>query len=97
MGYWKGATSKEYIKEDLSSFSKGMSKIMKKKFVFVNNTGGAYSDIVDVTSTVVGMDYNTVTAAAYMLDASFRETLYLQMNRMTTYGCLEGLSKRYKM
>ena len=63
MGRWKGATFKEYIREELASFSKGMSTSMKK-FVFFNIAGETYSDIVDVTSTVIGMEYDTVTAAA---------------------------------
>jgi len=34
MGRWKGDTFKEYISDQLSSFSKGMSKNMMKRFKF---------------------------------------------------------------
>ena len=64
MGRWKGATFKEYIREELVCFSKVMSTSMKRKFGFVTIAGGVYSDIVDVTSTVVTLIYNTQAAAA---------------------------------
>ena len=64
MGRWKGATFKEYIREELACFSEGMSKSMKRKFGFVNIAGGAYSDIIDVTETVMTMEYDSVAAAA---------------------------------
>ena len=32
MGRWRGATFKEYTREELSIYSEGMSKAMKKKF-----------------------------------------------------------------
>ena len=51
---------KEYIREELHVFSKGMSNDMKQHFRFVNISGGAYHDI---TNTVIAMDY-TVNAAA---------------------------------
>jgi hypothetical protein len=55
LGRWRGQTFKEYIKEQLCCFSRGMSRSMKKMFNFVNVEGGAY---YDVTDTVVGMAYN---------------------------------------
>ena len=58
MGRWKGATFKEYIREELVCFSKVMPTSMKRKFGFVTIAGGVYSDIVDVTSTVVTLKYN---------------------------------------
>ena len=47
MGRWWGATFKEYIREELACFSKGMSKSMKKKFDFVNVAGNAFNIITD--------------------------------------------------
>ena len=64
MGRWKGATFKEYIREELVCFSKGMSTSMKRKLGFVNIPGEVYSDIVDITSTVVTLEYNGQAAAA---------------------------------
>ena len=63
MGRWRGNTFKEYISEQLACFSAGMSRAMKRKFNFVNIAGGANSDIVDVTTTVMGMDYDPPAAA----------------------------------
>lgn len=59
LGRWRGETFKEYIREQLSDFSDGMSKSMQKRFGFVNVEGGAYCDI---TTTVVGMDYNVAVS-----------------------------------
>ena len=56
MGRWRGATFKEYIREELACYSEGMSKAMSKRFGFVNIAAGS---MVDVTSTAVGMDYNS--------------------------------------
>jgi hypothetical protein len=50
LGRWRGETFKEYIREQLSNFSEGMSKSMQKKFGLVNVEGGPY---YDVTNTVV--------------------------------------------
>lgn len=61
MGRWRGETFKEYVREQLHTFSEGMSRSMKKMFGFVNVEGGVYHDI---TSTVVAMAYNTNTSAA---------------------------------
>jgi hypothetical protein len=47
MGRWRGATFKEYIREELACFSEGMSKSMKKKFDFVNIAGNAFNTITD--------------------------------------------------
>lgn len=40
MGRWRGATFREYIREQLASYSEGMSKNMKRKFNFVNVAAG---------------------------------------------------------
>ena len=47
MGRWKGATFKEYIREELACFSTGMSTDMKRKFNFVNVAGNAFHDMTD--------------------------------------------------
>ena len=61
MGRWRGATFKEYIREELACFSKGMTRKMKQKFGFVNIAGGVYHDI---TPAVLEMPYETVFASA---------------------------------
>ena len=43
----QGATSKEYIREELACFTKGMSKSIKTKFDFVNIAGNAFNTIMD--------------------------------------------------
>ena len=59
MGQWRGATFKEYIREQLSNFLEGMSRKMKHKLNFVNVCAGANSDVVvDVTGTMVMTDYD---------------------------------------
>ena len=60
MGCWRGATFKEYIREELHSYSEGMSRSMKRKFYFVNTTAGAF---VDITDTVVVAAYGNAAAA----------------------------------
>jgi hypothetical protein len=47
MGIWKGATFKEYIREELACFATGMSMDMKRKFNFVSIAGNAFYDIMD--------------------------------------------------
>ena len=59
MGRWRGATFKEYIREEMHSYSIGMSTKMKHKFSFVNIAAGAF---VDITDTVVVMDYENAAA-----------------------------------
>ena len=61
MGRWRGETFKEYVREQLSVFSEGMSKSMSKKMGFVNIEGGMMRDI---TQTVIGMAYNAQVSAA---------------------------------
>ena len=53
----------QYIREEPSVFSEGMSKDMKRKFNFVNITGGTHSELVDVTRTAVFADYEGAAAA----------------------------------
>ncbi len=45
MGRWKGATFKEYIREELACYSVGMSSKMKQNFKFVNISGTAYNNV----------------------------------------------------
>ena len=60
MGRWRGETFKEYIREQLSNFSEGMTRKMKQKFNFVNVCAGANTDVpVDITSTMVVTDYDS--------------------------------------
>ncbi len=47
MGRWRSATFKEYITEQLSCFSSGMSRNMKTWFNFVNVEGGVYTDVTN--------------------------------------------------
>ena len=54
MGRWRGATFKEYIREQLARYSEGMTAKMKRNFKFVNVYGNAY---YDVTSTCVLSEY----------------------------------------
>jgi hypothetical protein len=44
----------EYIREELTCFSSGMSTSMKKRFGFMNIAGG---HLQDITNTVVNMEY----------------------------------------
>jgi hypothetical protein len=55
MGRWKGATFKEYIREELTCYLAGMSLEMKWNFKFVNISGNAYND---VTGRCLEEDYN---------------------------------------
>ncbi len=45
MGRWRGATFKEYIREELACYARGMSPDMKRKFNFVNIAGNAFTEI----------------------------------------------------
>ena len=47
MGRWRGATFKEYIRDELACFSVGMSKDMGRKFGFVNVAAGLLTDVTD--------------------------------------------------
>jgi len=53
MGRWRGATFKEYIREELAVYSENMSRDMRKKFGFVNIAGNAFHAIdVEAVGTV---------------------------------------------
>ena len=45
MGRWRGATFKEYIREELASFSTNMSRDMKRTFNFVIIAGNTFHDV----------------------------------------------------
>ena len=45
MGRWRSDTFKEYITEQLSAVTKGMSTSMRRRFNFVNVEGGVLRDI----------------------------------------------------
>ena len=45
MGCWHWATFKEYIREELPCYARGMSRDMKRKFHFVNIAGNAFMEI----------------------------------------------------
>ena len=47
MGRWRRDTFKEYISEQLNSFTKGMSTAMRQRFNFVNVEGGVPHDITN--------------------------------------------------
>ena len=54
----------ECIHKERACFSKGISKIMKQKFGFVNVAGGAYNDkMVDITSVALLTEYDPPAAA----------------------------------
>jgi hypothetical protein len=61
MGRWKGATFKEYIREELACYSVGMTTNMKRNFKFDNVSGNAYQDIM---TKCVEEDYNVNCAVA---------------------------------
>ena len=61
MGRWRSQTFKEYVREQLSDFSEGMSKSMKQMFNFVNVEGGVWHDI---TQTAINLPYSPPAANA---------------------------------
>ncbi len=63
MGRWRGATFKEYIRNELACFSSGMSCNMKQKFGFVNVSGNAFSDITDAC---INAEYSATLTVAVM-------------------------------
>jgi hypothetical protein len=52
LGRWRGETFKEYVREQLSNFSEGMSTSMQKTFGFVNVEGGVFHDVTDTLLTL---------------------------------------------
>jgi hypothetical protein len=52
LGRWRGETFKEYVREQLSNFSEGMSSSMQKTFGFVNVEEGVFHDVTDTLLTI---------------------------------------------
>ncbi len=63
IGRWRGATFKEYIRNELACFLTGMSWDMKTKFGLVNVSGNAFSNITDVC---INAEYSTPIAITVM-------------------------------
>ena len=61
MGRWQSDTFKEYISDQLSAFSEGMSTAMSTRFNFVNIEGGVWTDVTD---TILDHNNNNTTTAA---------------------------------
>ena len=61
MGRWRGATFKEYIREELSCYSQGMTRSMRRKFGFVNVAAGS---VVDITDAMVVSQYTANRSGA---------------------------------
>ena len=64
MGRWRSDTFKEYISDQLSTFSDGMSTDMKKTFNFVNIAGG---ELAKVTRAMLAPEYSSHASAVYMI------------------------------
>ncbi len=56
MRRWCGATFKEYIREELVCYARGMLQDMKCKFNFVNIMGNAFTEIPYDTLHVIEFD-----------------------------------------
>jgi hypothetical protein len=56
MGQWRGATFKEYIREELVCYARGMSRDMKQKFNFINVAGNAFTKLNNETLHVIEFD-----------------------------------------
>ena len=56
MGRWRGATFKEYIREELACYARNMSRDMKRKFNFVNIAGNAFTEIPHTALHVIEPD-----------------------------------------
>jgi hypothetical protein len=56
MGRWRGATFKEYIREELACYARNMSRDMKRKFHFVNIAGNAFTEIPHTELHVIESD-----------------------------------------
>ncbi len=56
MGWWRGATFKEYIREELATYSRNMSRDMKHKFDFVNIAGNSFTEIPHSTLHIIKLE-----------------------------------------
>jgi hypothetical protein len=57
MGWWKGATFKKYVQDELACFSAGMLLAMKWQFSFLNVAGMAFHDVTDMA---IAAEYNAL-------------------------------------
>ncbi len=53
MGRWRGATFKEYIREELATYSRNMSQDMKRMFNFVDIAGNSFTEIPHSTLHII--------------------------------------------
>jgi hypothetical protein len=56
MGQWRRVTFKEYIREELACYARGMLRDMKQKFNFINIAGNAFTKINNKTLHVIDFD-----------------------------------------
>jgi hypothetical protein len=77
MGRWRGATFKEYIREELACYARGVLQDMKQKFDFVNIAGNEFTEIPDNTSTLSNSTSNNVGMPS--------RQHYLQTGEYTSY------------
>ena len=63
MGCWKEAVFKEYISDQLSNFTEGMSEKMSRSYNFVNIAAGGFDEpaITDITEQTLAAEYPVVT------------------------------------
>ena len=63
MGRWKEAVFKEYISDQLSNFTEGMSEKMSRSYNFVNIAAGGFDEpaITDITEQTLAAEYPVVT------------------------------------
>jgi hypothetical protein len=53
MGWWRGATFKEYIRQELATYLRNMSWDIKHKFNFVNIAGNAFMETPTSTLHII--------------------------------------------
>jgi hypothetical protein len=56
MGQWRGATFKEYNREELACYARNMSRDMKQKLNFINIAGNAFTEIPHTELHVIELD-----------------------------------------
>jgi hypothetical protein len=56
MVHWRGATFKEYIREELVCYARGMLQDTKRKFNFDNIAGNAFTEMPNNTLHVIEFD-----------------------------------------
>ncbi len=63
MGRWRGATFKEYIREELACYARNMSRDMKQKFKFLNIAGNVFTEIPHTELHLIEPDKQARTCA----------------------------------